>query len=105
MVWVRKTGAIERDVAGATSRAMDPRALHFWDGKKAVMDGYRAPLGIDQDAWDVYLLYGPGAKWEGKAPPKPDFWMQNIGAPQAPQFEPGAFAAEAWALLGGGPPP
>lgn len=42
----------------------DPRVDHFWDGSRltstwfgdAVFDGFLA--------WDVFLLYGPDARWE-----------------------------------------
>ncbi len=96
VVWVPKKGAFERDVADATARARDPRVRHFWDGKKAVMTGLRAPLGIHEDPWDVHLVYGPGARWTGDAahPPKPDYWMQSIGVAEAPVFDPGTFAEE-----------
>ena len=32
-------------------------------------------------AWDVYFVFGAKAKW-GDAPPKPDFWMHQLGGPE-----------------------
>ena len=31
-----------------------------------------------QVAWDVYLVYKPGVKWEGPRPPRPTFWMHQL---------------------------
>ncbi len=35
-------------------------------------------LDIHQVAWDVYLVYKPGVKWEGPRPPRPTFWMHQL---------------------------
>ncbi len=44
----------------------DPRAVHFWDGTKAVGRLVAARSGLtDVDvAWDVFLLYPAGARWD-----------------------------------------
>lgn len=31
-------------------------------------------------AWDVWLIYGPEAKWEGTDPPRPRLLMHQLGA-------------------------
>ena len=36
-------------------------------------------LPMDDPAWDVYLVFGPAARWE-KAPPAPAAWMHQLGA-------------------------
>jgi hypothetical protein len=55
------------------------RALQFWDpgaesGKriKKLLD-----LKIVNPAWDVYLLYPPGVKWEQNTP-APAYWMHQL---------------------------
>ena len=55
------------------------RALQFWDpnaesGKriKRLFD-----LKIVNPAWDVYMLYPPGVKWEREAP-TPAYWMHQL---------------------------
>jgi hypothetical protein len=55
------------------------RALQFWDptaesGKriKRLFD-----LKIVNPAWDIYMLYPPGVKWE-TVPPTPAYWMHQI---------------------------
>jgi hypothetical protein len=55
------------------------RALQFWDpnaetGKrvKKLFD-----LKIANPAWDVYLLYPPGVKWDAETP-TPAYWMHQL---------------------------
>jgi hypothetical protein len=78
IVWVPKLGAHQHDVAGATPTVPDLRATHYWDGTSYLVHAYPAVLGLDADAWDVYLIYPPGVQWTGTAPPKPSYWMQQL---------------------------
>ena len=55
------------------------RALQFWDpnaesGKRIKR---QFDLKIVNPAWDIYLLYPPGAKWEAD-PPAPAYWMHQL---------------------------
>ena len=77
MVWVPKLRGLERDVPSATRQYPEPRAQHFWDAPGVMVTGYRQTLQLPEDAWDVFLLYGPNARWESGAPPVPDL----LGAP------------------------
>jgi hypothetical protein len=95
VVWVGGLWVGERDVHSASSRLLDPRATHYWDSRRALTRAFRRTLKLDQDPWDVYLIYGPRARWAGVDPPAPDFWMQLLGVPQAPVFRPAEFAARA----------
>lgn len=102
VVWVPKTGGEEKDVGVATRIVSDPRALHYWDGQGLTMRAFQGPLGLSEDAWDVYLLYGPNARWEGEVPPTPDFWMHQLGGVTVgPYLDPDVFAQHANALLAG----
>jgi hypothetical protein len=87
MVWVPKSRGLERDVPGATLEVMDPRASHFWDAPGALMAGYRETLKLPEDAWDIYVLYGPDAKWEGKLPPAPAYWAHQLGDTEKPRLQ------------------
>jgi hypothetical protein len=29
-------------------------------------------------AWDVYLLFAAGRRWQGNRPPQPIFWMHQL---------------------------
>jgi hypothetical protein len=87
MVWVPKSRGLERDVPGATLEVPDPRAAHFWDAPGVLMAGYRETLKLPEDAWDIYLLYGPDAKWEGKLPPAPRYWSHQLGSKEDPRLD------------------
>jgi hypothetical protein len=85
MVWVPKLRGLERDVASATTQHPEPRAQHFWDAPGVLVAGYRDTLGLSEDAWDVFLLYGPAARWEGARPPMPDYWAHQLGSKEKPR--------------------
>jgi len=68
------------------------------------MAAFTRTLELGEDAWDVYLLYGPEARWVGDVPPKPVYWMHQLGSPTGssipgPFLDTSAFAAHANALL------
>ncbi len=85
----------ESDVETATKFVPDPRATHFWDASSLLVHQYDTVLGIDQDAWDVYFIYGPTVRWDGPLPPHPDFWMHQIRTDKAPHLDPKVFADQA----------
>jgi len=74
-------GDAESSVPNATKLLADDRVTQFWDGKKELGAAYKDVLGIDRTAWDVYILYGPDAEWK-EQPPKPSFWMHQLGIEQ-----------------------
>lgn len=84
VVWVPKLGAQSEHVPEATRTVTDTRATHYWDSSGYTLRAFRQPLGLDADAWDVYLLYRPGVRWEQPAPPAPDFWMHQLGGRDNP---------------------
>ena len=84
VVWVPKRGGQEKDVPVATRLVPDARATHYWDGTAAVMRAYTSALALPVDAWDIYMVYGPDARWDGAAPPKPEYWMHQLGPKKSP---------------------
>ena len=84
----------------ATRLVSDDRASHFWDGTGTSMRVFQRVLGLDEDAWDVFMLYDPSARWSGDLPPQPAFWMHQLSTSRAPHLEPAEFAKRANALLG-----
>ena len=67
--------------AAATQQAekvRDTRIWQGWNGNKNVGDLFGKTLDLHATAWDVYLLYKPGIKWEGQDPPRPTFWMHQL---------------------------
>ena len=87
VVWVPKLGGQERDVPEATRVLPDERALHYWDETGQSMRAYAKVLGLTQDAWDIYALYGPEARWDGALPPEPRLWMHQLGGYEEPALE------------------
>ncbi len=85
MVWVPKLRGLERDVPSATRQYPEARAQHFWDAPGVMVTGYRQTLQLPEDAWDVFLLYGPNARWESGAPPVPDYWAHQLGSSSTPR--------------------
>ena len=53
---------------------------HGWDGDRRLGNMFSEALGLKSVAWDVYLLYGPGTRWNSEVPPTPDFWMHQLPA-------------------------
>jgi hypothetical protein len=78
-VWVPILGSDEaRTVGKATTRLLDRRLSHYWDGRGELVKSYSRVLGLgERPAWDVYLLYGPDAEWKTE-PPAPDSWMHQL---------------------------
>jgi len=106
VVWVPMNRALERDVANATKEIWDPRARHYWDADGWLMRTYQRVLGgfPFEPAWDTYILYGPDAKWDGEPPPKPAYWMHQLGSARQPRaigpfWNPETFRAQVAALV------
>jgi hypothetical protein len=93
IVWVPKVGGREKYVPAAIRHVpRDDRASHYWDGAGILLSAYQPALEISEDAWDVYMIYGPGARWEGQEPPRPDFWMHQLKVTNAPDLDADEFA-------------
>ena len=59
----------------------DSRIFQGWNEKRNLGQLFGEVLGMrgaDNVAWDVYLLYKPGTKWEGRQPPPPTFYMHQL---------------------------
>lgn len=60
----------------------DHRVSYYWDPDRAAGKSFKMTLGLWQTAWDVYLLFKPGALWEDEAP-LPDYWMHQLSMANA----------------------
>jgi hypothetical protein len=82
MVWLPMVEGDSSEAATAqASRLSDKRVvLQGWDGERAIGELFRSTLNLTRTAWDVYLIYAPGVKWEGKEPPAPSSWMHQLRA-------------------------
>ena len=56
----------------------DTRIWQGWNGNKSVGDLFGKSLELHATAWDVYLIYKRGIKWEAPEPPRPTFWMHQL---------------------------
>lgn len=100
VVWVPELGAHENNVQSATTLVPDSRARQYWDPDEVLGRWYGRTLPTPGAAWDVYLLFGPQASWVADKPPKPDFWMHQLGGVTvAPRLDANVFAQRAAELL------
>jgi hypothetical protein len=55
----------------------------WWDPGRTLGRAWSAPLGLAESAvaWDVYLVFGPEARWEAGPPSPHAWWHQLYGAP------------------------
>jgi len=88
----------ERTVPDATKLLPDERVKYYWDGEKKSGEAFNPVLELDQTAWDVYLLYPPDAEWK-EQPPKPVYWMHQLGIESAPVLNGETLAGEVNKLL------
>ena len=57
----------------------DERVSQYWDSERVLGRVVSQTLKLTAFvAWDIYLLYLPGAIWKGERIPTPDFWMHQL---------------------------
>lgn len=73
VVWGPMLGdEVRGDAVEATVFQPDPRATHLWTAGHEVAERFRRPAGLEEErAWDTFLLYPPGVRWQGEVPPEP----------------------------------
>lgn len=104
IVWLPMKAA-DDPVSAAVQAASfkDARIGEAWDAQRAGGALFARTLKLKGTAWDVYLLYARGVKWEGEDPPAPSFWMHQLesedGADQTLCLNPSRLTREALALL------
>jgi hypothetical protein len=77
-VWFPMLGGDDEAASRKTSRLLpDARVRHFWSGDQELGKAFQKAMDIPRVAWDVYLVYPPGVRWEGDAP-VPDSWMHQL---------------------------
>ena len=59
---------------------VDKRLTEGWDGDRQVGNLFARTLKLRGTAWDVYLVYDRGVRWDGASPPVPSFWMHQLKA-------------------------
>ena len=85
------------------ARFRDPRVTETWDGEREAGTLYARRLSLEGIAWDVYLVYGRGVRWQGSEPPMPSFWMHQLragtGADPKLRLDAGRLTSEVLALI------
>jgi hypothetical protein len=103
-----------KDVAKAALLLHSAHVKHFWNPSGAF--GRLLSLAVELKnnespvyAWDVWLIYGPEATWEGTDPPRPRLLMNQLGAlrgsTEFPHLDSHVFAQQVQTLLAQLPPP
>jgi hypothetical protein len=96
VIWSSQSGAEEQHVADAAELVADRRTRHYWDGGQQVGEAFQPLLGTPAAAWDVWLLFDRGARWEGNAPPRPAWWEHQLhGMTPERLLDPDRFARQA----------
>ncbi|MHB8816059.1 MAG: hypothetical protein ACYDAE_22745 [Steroidobacteraceae bacterium] len=109
--WLRIAGG--KDVPKAASLIHNPNVRNYWNPTGSFGQLLSRSVGLESQgrqvyAWDVWLLYGPEAKWDSVGPPRPQLLMNQLSAlrgnPQFPHLDTRVFAARVHALLTSMPP-
>ena len=106
-VWVPMLPPDDEAAADAVAAHFaEPRALHYWDGERALAREMAEALRISARdsigagagpgfAWDVYLAYARGAADLST----PALWMHQLGVTHAPRLDAAAFRQRVEELL------
>lgn len=80
IIWVPMLASDSIEAAQETSALIrDQRAVHFYDRARRAGRSIAAAVGGPGEiAWDTYLLYRSGARWND-GPPAPEHWMHQLG--------------------------
>jgi hypothetical protein len=101
------------DVPPAAQLLHNANVRHYWNPSGSFGKELSHAVGLKSGdhqvyAWDVWLIYGPEAKWEGADPPQPRLLMQQLGALRGstrfPHLDSQLFAQKVQALLAHMPP-
>jgi hypothetical protein len=99
IVWVPQLAGTRAAAINASRLIDDSRAMHFWDKSDVSGEQFAGVLQTPGPAWDVYLAYAPGIRWGPGAPPKPTFWMQQMGMASVPYLDASVLAGHVRELL------
>lgn len=100
VVWLPIFGGDFKGEGRKLSRRFpDKRVTYFSDPEEFTGKLWQRVLGLDDIAWDVYLIYGAGAAWS-EEPSPPDFWMHQLdGVTKAPVLNQATFESKLKAIL------
>lgn len=100
VVHVPALDAKESDVSEAAEILNDDRASHFWDEFGTSGIRFQRTLELPSYAWDVWMIYPPGARWIDRDPPAPAYWRHQLqGVDPSLRLDPVDFAVELSRIL------
>lgn len=81
----------EQDVPKAAQLLQNPNVHNYWNPTGAFGRLLSNAVGLKNGdrqvyAWDVWLIYGPEAKWVGAGPPRPKLLMHQLSELRGTQF-------------------
>ncbi len=84
-----------------SSRLSDSRAIHYIDPRGFSGKEYSSILDFPyhSPAWDVYLAFGPDARWDNRAPSPTDWMYQGEGLDRSRLLDGGKMAEAVQKLL------
>ena len=84
IVWINKLAADSRKAAEKSAGTFnDPRVCQFYDPQQQSGQAVADSLGWQgRIAWDIYLFYTAGSRWN-ETPPAPVDWMHQLTDPWA----------------------
>ena len=106
--------AIGTDVPKAAQLLHNPHVRNYWNPSGAFGQLLSQAVGLKNGehavyAWDVWLIYGPEARWKGVSPPRPRLLTNQLGAlrgsTEFPHLDSRIFAQHVHTLLAQLPPP
>lgn len=94
VVWVPvlRAGPLESAAHSESGRIADSRVTQYLDADAGLAKAYASVIHLPSPlrAWDVYLVFGPGARWpDGQGtdqPPQPTYWMHQLGRAAPPEL-------------------
>lgn len=106
VLYVPALGANEEHARAAVSLLPGPRVSHYWDGSGNSGLEFQKTLDIPMYAWDIWMIYEPGAQWdEASIPPHPAFWQHQLPSlPKDQKLDAEEFAAAVIERLSALPP-
>jgi hypothetical protein len=108
VVHVPVLGAQAKDIAPAAKLLHNAHVRHYWNPSGTFGRELAEAVGLQRGddlvyAWDVWLIYGPEASWDGARPPQPRRLMHQLraleGSAEFPRLDSNAFAQEVHELL------
>ena len=100
VIWIPVLRNDRKEIAEEKAKTTgDFRMVHFWDPNRITAVTWQETLGLNQLAWNVYLVYGDTITWDFEISP-PTFWMRQLSADvEAPILEKRVFVEKIKELL------